>query len=279
MRRRVGITLLELLIVIAIIGVLLALLLPAIVKAREAALRAMSMNNLKQISLATQNFAAAHDAKLPMINGKQYGIDPDRWPLFFSLLPYIDQGVSHTYFLEHNELPPFIRTYISPADPTIPTPILPVSSYAANAQVFAGDPSLTNTFPDGTSNTIAFAEHYAWMCSTFQFAYMIDLFIGFQLHRPTFADGGPILNHQNFGDVYPVTQGSPAISIGSEPLTFQVAPPISKCDPSIAQTPHPGGMLVGIADGSVRVLAGGMSQITYWSAVTPDQGETLGDDW
>jgi prepilin-type N-terminal cleavage/methylation domain-containing protein/prepilin-type processing-associated H-X9-DG protein len=52
-----GFTLVELLVVIAIIGVLVALLLPAIQAAREAARRTQCLNQIRQISIASQNFA------------------------------------------------------------------------------------------------------------------------------------------------------------------------------------------------------------------------------
>ena len=80
-------TLVELLVVIAIIGILVGLLLPAVQAAREAARRMQCSNNLKQLGLATHNFASAFKEQLPMLGEAQEG---GHWSAF--ILPYIEQA-------------------------------------------------------------------------------------------------------------------------------------------------------------------------------------------
>jgi prepilin-type N-terminal cleavage/methylation domain-containing protein/prepilin-type processing-associated H-X9-DG protein len=90
-RRRSGFTLVELLVVISIIAVLLALLVPAIQKAREAANRASCQNNLKNIGIALMNYQHSNRAFPPgaKTTTMPTGTVSHSWGTL--LLPFIDQ--------------------------------------------------------------------------------------------------------------------------------------------------------------------------------------------
>lgn len=63
-----GFTLIELLIVIAIAGILIALLAPAIASAREKSQIAVCMNNMKQISMAAFMYADDYNSVIPDVS-------------------------------------------------------------------------------------------------------------------------------------------------------------------------------------------------------------------
>ncbi|MBX3424987.1 MAG: DUF1559 domain-containing protein [Pirellulales bacterium] len=91
-----GFTLVELLTVIAIIGALSSLLLPAVQNAREAARRAECAVKLRQISLAALNYESARGVLPPGSVAKEYPADVRtphtfyRWSALAHLLPYME---------------------------------------------------------------------------------------------------------------------------------------------------------------------------------------------
>jgi len=172
-KRKLGFTLVELLVVIAIIAVLIALLVPAVQKVREAAARATSQNNLKNIVLATVDYEQTEMQMPPLqrdrswhTNGPspQWGNNPDDagarlGPVFFHILPYIeekdrfdasfvkvqthdDKSWSNSayaptdvlvYAYDSGSATGRIPVYINPADDTVQTTNPAPLSYVANA--------------------------------------------------------------------------------------------------------------------------------------------------
>lgn len=97
--RRRGFSLVELLVVIALIGLLIALILPAIQASRESARKTQCRNNLKQIGLAFQNHVGVH-GRFPSngwghlwIGNPNRGTDaaqPGGW--IYNILPYLEHA-------------------------------------------------------------------------------------------------------------------------------------------------------------------------------------------
>jgi prepilin-type N-terminal cleavage/methylation domain-containing protein/prepilin-type processing-associated H-X9-DG protein len=146
-----GFTLIELLVVISIIAVLIALLLPAVQSAREAARRSQCVNNLKQMGLAALNFESANSqlppgyGPMPIYGG--YGrCNPQAL-----ILPYLESGSLYNafnlmwsindytvYLVNITAQTQVVAPYVCPSDGSIskiPTPLgrtLGYSNYFAS---------------------------------------------------------------------------------------------------------------------------------------------------
>ncbi|MDR0609302.1 MAG: DUF1559 domain-containing protein [Planctomycetaceae bacterium] len=101
-------TLVELLVVITIIGVLIAILLPAVQAAREVARRMQCTNHLKQLILASHNYHDVYDS-LPGGSSGPFSkntSNPTRYNITCSLLPFIEQSTVFEQLAEQSLLKP-----------------------------------------------------------------------------------------------------------------------------------------------------------------------------
>lgn len=133
MQLRRGFTLVELLAVIAIVGILVSLLLPAVQAARAAARKMQCANNLKQVSLATLNHVSATD-RLPAMRNARHGGELDPWICWqYSILPFLEETAIHDALDNVNwrlaiakekpsdpQKPAVVPSYLCPATPGSP---------------------------------------------------------------------------------------------------------------------------------------------------------------
>lgn len=308
---RSAFTLIELLIVIAVIGVLIALLLPAVQSARESARRLQCANHLRQFGLALHNYESAYNL-LPC------GRTSNRLSPHAALLPFFEQ--SHVADLvdwrahwtadanaavRNVQIPVFV----CPSEPEAPVPAgWGSTSYRANqgSQILFGlppdDPSDVNygmpapdgsiiplvqlrfrDILDGLSQTALFSEHGRGDFSN-AVASPTDTFWP-RTHPDTpdeaVRDCAAIdpydLQYQRVSDV-----GAPWVhGYHSTTAYFHVAAPQSRSCmfppgriATSAQSYHTGGVMVARCDGSVDFVSDSIDLATWRAFGTRNGGET-----
>ena len=202
-----------------------------------------------------------------------------------------------------------VAGFICPSDPSADSGVVTIQGYSFGVSCYAPNALLNtqsdfSTYPpvtlstqgrvtmsavtDGTSNTVLHAEKYA-RCSTTNPALPAPFQDGgtawAYLTSPLFAWQPPpmVLPGKAFqpGFAIPALASRGALNAIGSGSKFQAQPTpfLGNCDPTRTATAHPGGIVVGLADGSVRTLSPGLSGTTWWNAVTPSGGEVLGSDW
>jgi prepilin-type N-terminal cleavage/methylation domain-containing protein len=153
-----------------------------------------------------------------------------------------------------------------------------VGNYAANANVFANDRNLTTggtldptsqvkypaAFTRGTSNTVLFGEKYA-TCNNL-----------YNINTNTYTPNG---GGSAWGFPAVITQNSPTTTYAptfvvppvynpanGKGFMFATTPQPNACGWNLATTPHQGGMVVALGDGSVRTVSSGLNPQTWYTA-------------
>ena len=216
-----------------------------------------------------------------------------------NLFKSLPAGQTASAYFNGSGTPAFVKTYICPSDASGVAANgigagWNLSSYDVNGQVFLTPyPTLTQTFTDGTSTTILYVEHLAlcrnpaggnsttdgrnvWPAVNLTTGDPIVYWTG-ETTTTTFPGfpGGAIqystamVPDPNNGNVqsWKVPQANPTFG------------PTGTCDPTTASSGHTGGVIVGMADGSVRLVSTSISLRTWNAALTPAGREILGSDW
>jgi prepilin-type N-terminal cleavage/methylation domain-containing protein len=282
LKLRLGFTLIELLVVIAIIAVLIALLLPAVQKVREAANRAECQNNLKQHGLGLHNFESANKRLPSMLDYNPTGGTATWYPFWYQQYPFIEQDAAYKKAFGSGagwgaNIHAFsVPIHRCPSDSSTQNGMHVQTGWAATSyspvyHLFATDNVLVNNtywrtcgkykisnIPDGSSNQIGVVER-----------------IG-NFH-PTYGWGN-LTVHPCSHSYWGWHQWSTIYGIWGL-YTPQISPTNSNpAHPYMPNTFHSSEQVL-LMDGSVRGITASISQATWERACQPADGNVLGNDW
>lgn len=296
-RVRPGFTLVELLVVMAVIAVLVALLLPAVQQVREAARKAVCRNNLKQIGLALHNYTSGFKTFPPgstsLIDYGVWTANPSQFHLHSwasLLLPNLDQA--NLYNQVNYDLSALHPLNAGPASQKIAVYRCPTytggdfshepryvqlsPTYAIRNYVSLGATTVGNLYqkPDGVIYPLSLTR-----VSDVKDGLSNTLIIS-ETREPNAAvwiDGGTAsLASRRYDDGNPPSYAGPEIALNHTPYYLAAGQGIDAMWGPSSQ--HTGGAHHLIGDGSVRFVSQHISRAIYDALVTRYGEEPFGSD-
>jgi prepilin-type N-terminal cleavage/methylation domain-containing protein/prepilin-type processing-associated H-X9-DG protein len=266
-RRPAGFSLVELLVVITIIGMLVALLLPAVQAAREAARRATCLNNLHQIGLGLQNYHSVHASFPPgciqpafmISNGRQFA-----WSAL--LLPYIEQQPLSTA-IDFSQ-PCYAAVNAAPAAVVLSMYVCP-----SNARSSAWVEGRAATDYSGLYGENIPPHPAGWVAENGMMVY--DQ--AFRIRDVTDGTSNTLIVAEN--SRFPVLAGDQwinGLNIMDADYAINYIPPNPQLWEHDIRSEHPGGANAALCDGSARFLSETLDVNTLKAILTRAGGEVVG---
>ncbi len=264
---RKAFTLVELLVVITIIGMLMALLLPAVQAAREAARRATCINNQKQLSFAMLNFESSR-RYFPGCRSALPDGPNASWVVF--LFPYLERNDLWNAWMGGSATQVRIDFMVCPSNPPTTTAAgTSVNAYVVNTgKASGGTPSndirwgvcLDQVSAPKARVSLDYISQHDGATTTLLMSEKAPLsgraFVGADGAGGWHSAGGDAF--RNIGFVW--EDSAPSLRVNEHISSY-----------------HPGGMVVYFADGHYKFMRNDLDYNVYKALMTPNGGEVVDD--